>query len=479
MVSSALLCVFFEWEELYQHADEHRDDSMTETSFSSLELFATLDHDVIDQATDSPQSAGVESLTPSHRRNGKVDESLRCAIYSYTAHWLTLVSPRSDTHVLDIVRRSWRITRKEMLKVINQESYQSILAMYLFAQTPIPTGISELEEREGICGPMCIQIALSQLQRLRERRLGHCATPETSSPQRLALEDRVYWAAMMWDVSHSLSSSSRTSLTAGLKGACSEPTWRLVRAYLFGPFLTRVEHWHSEGLDVTDDTASKIIAAAAICKTYMLKHIASLKEAFREGVSEDGVLLAWGAMMEMVDLFRASIQPLLHTCRSRIHFLSRKLRLNWYEVCLHYHLAILLLLDTVETAHRYDLLAEVLEARRETEHVFFDVLLFGLQRTYMIQGPRNNEDSITEQNSESVTKKPVFVSLVAIDPFPHLAAQSVLLMDGMVRKKVLEDAVCFETYIHLSSILISALEQLPQSSKYVQFAMEKVRQNFR
>lgn len=56
-----------------------------------------------------------------------------------------------------------------MLKLLNRISYRSVLALYLFAQTPVPAGILEDEELNGVSASVCMHTALIQIQKLRQR----------------------------------------------------------------------------------------------------------------------------------------------------------------------------------------------------------------------------------------------------------------------------------------------------------------------
>lgn len=56
-----------------------------------------------------------------------------------------------------------------MIALLNKVSYQSVLSLYLFAQTPVPAGIDEDEELSGITGPIYMHTALMHIQKLRQR----------------------------------------------------------------------------------------------------------------------------------------------------------------------------------------------------------------------------------------------------------------------------------------------------------------------
>lgn len=429
------------------------------------------------------------------RRDFQIDQCLSRTIRSFAARWLPLVPSRDrpgTDQVEEIIRDSWRSARKDMLKAVNRTSYRSALALYLFAQTPVPVGITEDEELDGISGLVCIQTALSQVQRLRERQRNHrsdtsavpawtgalASSPPTPSLTQayLDFESRAYWAAVIWDTSNSLTLNLRTSLTSGMNGACSEPAWRLARAFLTGSFHPRTERWRTDGFDVSDDVASSIITAAAVCKLYVWKTITSLKEAFREGVEEESVLFVWKALLGAIEIFTTSVRPLLNNCERRLHFLDQVTRLCWYEVNMRYYLGILVLSSAVEAADRPDLLLQMAEARRDAEHESFNVLKFGMENTYTIYEP-GGEYPATISRPDATPGEPVTASFVAIDPYPGHVVDSVLLMNKVIARKYRQGQIKDGAYSYLSSILLKALGQLPQSSKTVRAARENLQRS--
>lgn len=423
-------------------------------------------------------------------RDHYIEESLSRAIRSFVARWLPLVSQRNHTaisQVEDVIVDSWRTARKDMLKVINRVSYRSVLTLYLFSQTPIPSGISEDEELDGIHGLLCLQAALLHVQRLREAQstrqldrpkvLAKTATARRSRSNLtrayLDFESRAYWAAVMWDTSSSLTLNLRTSLTSGLNGACSEPAWRLARSFLVGSFHPETENWRTNGFEVSDEVACQIISAAAVCKLYVWKNITSLKEAFREGVDEESVLFVWKALLHAIDIFKTSIRPLLSNCERRLHFIDQLYRLSWYQVNLQYYLGILVLVNAIEGANRSDLLSQVTEARQDAERESFNVLKFGIENTYTIY--KSKEDSNTASRFEATTDAPgksITASFIAIDPYPNHVVVSVLLMNNVFSREYHQGKIKAAAYSYLSSTLLNALGQLPQSSKTTKTAQK-------
>lgn len=472
---------------LGKHCCPFLNDPSSEVIMRPTRLFTELDEYMGEEWESS--TLGYLSDLPNQRqvRDYQIDQTLRRAVRAFSARWLPLI-PQEDSLVTDHdeeIRDFWRASRKDMLRAINRVSYRSVLTLFLFGLTPIPNGISDDEEMEGLTGQICVQTALQQVQRLRERQR-NCqfsgakvspgsdalSTPVPTSNlthEYLAFESRAYWCALMFDTSGSLTLNFRSSLTAGLNGFTSEPAWRLVKMWLAGSFHSRTEDWRKNGFELTDDSACQVIAAAAACKLYVWKMIAVLKEALREGVEEEMVMQAWGSLMEGIEMFKVTIRPLMRDCERRLPFLGQLERINWYETVLHYYLGILILVDAVEAAERSDLLSELTETRLDAEHEAFNALKFGLESQYTVYEPpaKQNTAFITGLYGRSIT-----TSFVAVDPYSHHVVASVRLMNKVVGREYQQGKIKYEAYSYLSSTLLKALEQLPQSSKSVQAARQ-------
>ena len=435
-----------------------------------------------------------ETVKQRQERDYRIDQSLHLAMNAYAAGWLPILGRKSasaTSQYEQITRDYWRAARRDMLKVINRKSYRSVMTLYLFGQTPVPSGISEDEEQDGISGVICIQTALLQIQQLRER-LRSCqfngsdmsawsdsegpVLHQNPSEGYLSLESRAYWAAIRWDTSNSLTLNIRSSLTSGLKGACLEAPWRLAKAFLAGSFQPRTEEWQRKGFEVSDDVVHQVISALAICQIYTWRTIASLKEALREGVEEDTLLFAWKSVLDAFEIFKTTIHPLLSNCERQLHFLSQVTRLCWYETVLHYYLGILILTDALETANRLDLLSQLTNTWLEAEHECFNVIKFGLESKYTIDKPRTDPTNACHGllASSSPARRAIITSFVAIDPYPHHVVASVRLINKTISRKYRHGDMKYEVYSYLSSILLKALKQLPQGSKTVQAARENL-----
>jgi hypothetical protein len=333
-----------------------------------------------------------------------------------------------------------------MLKAVNRPCYRSILALYLFAQTPVPAGISEDEELDGLSGAVCMQTAMCQLQQLRAQQKtrfcynhipGNTPRDDSISQEAVDWENKAYWAAIKWETSISLTSNSRTFLTSS-RGPSSEPTWRLVKAFLIDTSLPRAEQWHVAGFKMTGEIADEIISVASICNTYIWKNISSVKEALQKGSHDDDVRDAWSDLLEAITMFRMSIYPLLSKCQRQLHQLDQGMRLKWYHTCLQYHLGILLMEDTLEVAGRSDLLHEDSVIRKTTRKECFHVLRSSLENTYDV------EISTVPDGSDNPPRI-IPTSLVAIDPYPQCVIDCIRLMRKATCRRLGCNAITHET----------------------------------
>ncbi|EFQ30393.1 uncharacterized protein GLRG_05537 [Colletotrichum graminicola M1.001] len=346
-------------------------------------IFSAVDANTTKAAEDHESNRECEKDSEAAaKRNESVKRSLLLAAKAFTARWLPLILSQTNyptDDVEEVTRKSWRAARNDMLKVMNRVSYQSVLTLFMFSQTPIPLGISEDEEEDGFRG--------SGVETWVNAIAGPSSDP-SSTQSYLQLESRIYWAAVGWDTSTSLAYNVRASLTSGLKGACLEPVWLLVRAFLVGSFHPQTETWRTKGFKVTDEAARKIFSGAAVGSMYVWKNITSLKEALREGVDEDSLILTWKSLLDAIDVYRTSICTLVNTCERQLHYLDQERRLCWFEVSLQYHLGILTMADAFRAARRSDLLAQVLDLSQDTEKDIFNVLRYGTDSTYTIRRPR-------------------------------------------------------------------------------------------
>ncbi|KIX92046.1 uncharacterized protein Z520_12262 [Fonsecaea multimorphosa CBS 102226] len=445
------------------------DEPASDISVPPLKLFVDLDIFMDEQVAQYPGFLPATVFRRIRQDKQEIDPYLRSALHAYIARWLPLFvrtesGGRHSGLPFDEINRScWRTARKDMLQAINVPSYQAVLALYLYAQTPVPLGISPEEESDGMNGVVCGKTALLHVQILRERLVCQFTGSEISarsdaspnhnntdqqtaaSPKPLRTEeylnlaDRAYWASITWDTLDSMTFSFRSTLFSGLEGAYSEPVWQRARSFLVDSFHERTHDWRLPGFRVSSDVAPQITSAASVCTIYTWMIIASIREALREGVTRAGVQFEWNHLLDAVRVFKTTILPIVRNCENQLHFLGQVDRLHWYETMLLYYLGILILTDAVEAAHQSHLLWEVEQLSLWAEHECFNVLKFGLESTYILrrsrqQHPSSNSAAETELPAQSLT-----VSLVAIDPHPQHVIFAIMLMGKDFRHQGVEE----------------------------------------
>ncbi|KIW22911.1 uncharacterized protein PV07_11159 [Cladophialophora immunda] len=419
-----------------------------------------------------------------HEKDTQLNQFLDHAVQSFAARWLPLTqqSILPELSQAGIICRLWRRAHTDMLKVINRPSYRSMLTLLLFALTPIPVGISEEEELEGVSGQVCVHAALQQIQTLRARQkslqfngtrvnLTNSNRPIGTSPASLATanfiiaESTAYWAALTFDTSASLTLNCRPLLSSGLFGFESEPSWRMVRTCI-GIFRETTRDWSNLDVDLTDEKANQVIAAGAAWKLLVWKLTANLKESLRDGHDEAEVLRAFNSVSNTIDQFNVTYRDLLIACQRRIQFFNQETRLRWYELMLHYNLSILMVTDIATATMREDLLSLFSAKKVDAETWVMNCLVFGLNNRYTLKlqpGPAVSDPDIAPNQSTSLT-----VPLIAIDPYPHHVVAAVKLMQQAIDRDFGADKISTDAYNNLRSTLKHTLEQLPQVSKSVQ-----------
>lgn len=483
--------VFGSWMGRYSCPFLFGQDGLVEKYVSISDLCCHLDRYMADTSREN-QGTAQEGRNPRDReRDAQIEQSLRTTITAFASRWLPITSLDISADNAHLIQALWRKARRDMLRIINRPSYRSMLSLLLFALTPIPVGISEGEETDGISGQACVHAALQQIQTLRARQrnlqfsgskvspssTSHsiCTSPESiDTSSFINAESIAYWAAITFDTSASLTLNCRPLLSSGLFGFESEFTWRLVRT-CSNVFNESSKSWHHGSAEMTDERANQIIAAAACWKLLGWKLAATFKEALRDGHDESEVRKALLAVSSSIKEFDATFRPHLDECHRRMQFLGHQTKLRWFSLMLHYHLSILMVLDTIEVTDRYDLLIDLKQASTETENTVMNALAFGLHNTITLR--RNFESTSTGTPHECILTTmrcaTFTVPLIAIDPYPHHVVASVQLMRKAIDRDYRSKKIAQESYDSLFSTLECALKHLPQSSKSVQAARAK------
>ncbi len=120
----------------------------------------------------------------------------------------------------------------------------------------------------------------------------------------------------------------------------------------------------------------------------------------------------------------------------------------------------------------------MIEVRQDAEQESFNVLKFGIDNAYTIDGPKDHLDTTTGlEASANLLREPITASFVAIDPYPDRVVGSVMLMSKVINREYRQGKIKHGTYSHLSSTLSKVLGDLPQSSKIVQSARDNLQRS--
>ncbi|KAM0354218.1 hypothetical protein ACHAPU_001256 [Fusarium lateritium] len=335
--------------------------------------------------------------------------------------WRASHSKASEDNVnMDTVDFQW-------LDTLYREGFEAVFGSWM-------EGISEEEETDGISGQACVHAALQQIQTLRARQRnlqfsGSKVSPSLKSQANVTTPDSiqdsgfinaesiVYWAALTFDTSASLTLNCRSLLSSGLFGFESELPWRLVRTCA-KMFDENARQWKQGSSDMTDERANQIIAAGASWKLLGWKLTAIFKEALRDGHDESEVRKAYLAVVDSTKQFEATDRP--------------------------------------------DLLPDITDVSIDAENTVMNTLAFGLHNTFTLKRPNDDHHG---GNKTSFT-----VPIVSIDPYPHHAVAGVQLLRKTIERDFGLGKITEDTYQSLLESLERTLRHLPQSSKSVQAA---------
>lgn len=363
-----------------------------------------------------------------HSEELEVEQGLRRAIHAFAARWLPVLAcnQSDDTTAREaFARDAWRSAGSYMLRVVNRLCYRSVLTLHLFGQTPVPAGISKEEEPAALNAAVCSQTAFLQVQQLRDRVRPMVRTAAAQNPVILErfinLETRAYWLATMWDTAGAMSLSVRSAMTSGLKGACSEPTWRLVRSYLVG-----LPHQFDKLSGKTDRQSqtllsSQILAGANVSRLYLWKNITSINEALREGVEEADLQQSWTSLPDAMEIWRAVVDSRLKGLGAHLPALAPSDQLCWFDANLRRSLGLLKLSKTLEENGRADLALQLAPAGHEARQGAFNILRYGLVTTF----DAFTMDQCSVADSPRLTAN---TSVIAIYPHPELVVSLVQLL---------------------------------------------------
>lgn len=473
------------------------------------------------QGEDSQTHFEDSSASPGETESDQqTNRSLLQAICAFSARWLLLNdAPESlKRSSMERIDDLWRTVRRDTLRVMNRPCYRSALTLFIFASTPIPVGISEEEETDGVPAQVCVQAALQQVLTLRALQrsiefngskvspIPHSSnshtngTPVTNSF--LGVESMIYWAAMTFDTSSSLTLNTKSLLSPGLNlGMESDSPWRLAQTCT-NIFHQETENWRTHGVYITEEIANQIIASAASYKLFIWKSSAVVKEALREGLGDEVVQKVFSTAVDAVDQFSHTYRELLAGCERRIQFFGHDTKLRWCrsislygcfkaffffvltiglfpdEVILHYNLSILIMLNAIEMAERTDLMEKMSVVKASAEGTLLNCLIFGLSNQFHVPLLNNEQREKRETEDGEQQSSTLSVPLIAIDPYPHHVVAAARILWKAVERDLENDCLDKQVAEKTQGILLDTLRLLPQASKSVNMARQQAETSF-
>lgn len=327
--------------------DSPKEQPTLSLAVSISSLCRQFDQLMIDLEARGSQGPDSQRLTQAEiEKERQIDHTLNQAIKTFSARWLPLTFDSSSHKEAQtqLIHSLWRGLRRDLPKAMNRPCYRSMLSLYLFSMVPVPVGISEDEEENGIPAQVCVQAALQQVQYLRARQRSLefngskvsllsdqsavISTPDRMRTDFMTMENMIYWAALTFETSSSLTLNTKPQLSSGLLGWELEASWKMVKTCT-DIFHDQSENWRSQGVMVTEETANQIIAAAQAFKLRLWKVGAILKEALREGHAEKTVQHAYTCAVDTINQFKFTYRPLLAMCERRLQFLGQHTKLRW------------------------------------------------------------------------------------------------------------------------------------------------------
>ncbi|KAH8821344.1 hypothetical protein F5884DRAFT_83854 [Xylogone sp. PMI_703] len=406
-----------------------------------------------------------------------INQALVAAVHAFSLRWLPLITNQTwNTKQLVVLgRHLWENARSKILQVLDRPSYKSVLALYLFGLTPTLPDSSENGALNGVIGEVSVDMALRQFHSLRVKRQdlkfsgASIASQEPgAAPDSLNVEARfddsfieaesaMYWSGVVFDTSASLTRGRPPILCSGVLGFEKEPVFRLVKARV-QVFHVNTEDWRRNGFVPTDDSVLSIVQRASTWKGYVWKTIALLREAINYGHGDAVITRTQKLIVEALDQYDQTFEPLMHTCEKNILFMCKEAQLSWYLLKLHYNMGLLLLCNVVETLGERGLIPNFETLQRESVHAVFSVIGFGLTCHVPL------DESSCEGNGGGLT------SLISLDPYPHHVVAALELAVNVLLKYPNLGTVSLNAIYNPCRTAWKAMEELPQCSASLQSA---------
>ncbi|KAH8801422.1 hypothetical protein F5884DRAFT_514072 [Xylogone sp. PMI_703] len=434
------------------------------------------------------QKLGFQSIVIDKERkleeDAHINQALMSAVHAFSARWVPVNHFRKSTgesglhEAKDIkeffVESIWKRALQDVFPVLTRPSYRSILALYLFGITPTS---SNNKDRQS--GSLCLETSLRHYLHLRtESRItenqkniapnsNHRFDGDEANTDNVTIKsqqeyhhlvDTAYWFGIVYDTSRCLTGCQSSVLLPGLSG--EKEVWDLVRNQT-NNFDVIYRSMSSSTAVLTDEIVITIIQYGSSYKTLVWKTITRVQNSLFHQPSALPLETALENAIEAISRFEHIFSPLLDQCARDYLLLCEKSRISYLVLNLHYHLGVLILVDTLDCQNE-----------AANIHPQFDSTCYRITSTRSIVNMVNlalQADAYITDNSSSILLR---------DPYPeHVsnglsrAAHSILHLFHLMLIPV-------QTAEIMASSLFTGLEIMSQVSYSAAESLETLRRLF-
>ncbi|KIW95865.1 uncharacterized protein Z519_02929 [Cladophialophora bantiana CBS 173.52] len=295
-----------------------------------------------------------------------INQALISAVHAFSARWLPTgyfgkgaeTNPQESNAMKEyFVESIWSRAHQDVARVLTRPSYRSILALYLFGTTPFSS-----KNKDKRISDYCFESALRHYVHLRAKVSIATRFPLTARQQPydptdnapaetkaqeeyIHLQDTAYWFGIVIDGSRAL---TRCRPSVLLPGFCGEPqVWEPVRKQSEA-FDTIYRPMQSSKAILTDEAVFAMIQYGSSCKTLFWKVVSRVQDCLVYRSIELQLETLTESVVQEMSRFERVFGPFLDKCARDHVFLSEKSRISYLILSLHFHLGVLILVDTLE-----------------------------------------------------------------------------------------------------------------------------------
>lgn len=129
-------------------------------------------------------------------------------------------------------------------------------------------------------------------------------------------------------------------------------------------------------------------------------------------------------------------------------------------------MGLLILVDTIESSGRIDLLSELTQTRYDAEQTAMNALKLGLENEFTFSCKHAGDNSSTTNIDNASARPPA--SFITVDPYPFHVITTVRLIVKAITRDYSAQKISSETFKDLMLRLLGVVHALPSCSKQVQ-----------